>query len=110
MLFSLHNIVQIDCPNRSGDHKLTVLPVDLILRDDDLAGVDVIGVGNGMTQDADHSNHLTNFGDTISGIAGVTDELFASGNLFSRKPQFRNHFSLDPFFRETNILAKMVLT
>lgn len=61
--------------------KRTVLPFDLILRDDDLAGVGVTGVGDGMAQDADHANHLTHFGDAIGNVAGVTDELLASGNL-----------------------------
>lgn len=61
--------------------ELTVLPVDLILGDDDLAWVDIIGVGNGMVQDADGSDHLTDFGGAIHSIAGVADELFALGKL-----------------------------
>lgn len=40
---------------------LTVFPVDLILGDDDLARVDVSGVGDGVTQDADDSDHLAHF-------------------------------------------------
>lgn len=58
-----------------------MLPFDLTLRDNDLAGVGVVGVGDGMAQDADHANHLTHFGDTIGNIAGITDEPFASGSL-----------------------------
>lgn len=58
-----------------------MLPVNLILRNNDLAGVDAAGVGDGMAQDADHANHLTHFGDKIGNIAGITDELFASGSL-----------------------------
>lgn len=52
---------------------LTMLPVDLILGYDDLARVNTIGVGDGMTQDADGSDHLTHFGGTIHSIAGVAD-------------------------------------
>lgn len=58
-----------------------MLPFDLILRDNELAGVGVAGVVDGMAQDADHANHLTHFGDTIGNVAGVTDELLASGSL-----------------------------
>lgn len=58
-----------------------MLPVDLILRDDDLARVVVGGAGNGVTQDADGSDHLTHFGDMIFYVAGVTDQLLASCNL-----------------------------
>lgn len=58
-----------------------MLPVDLVLGDDQLAGVDVVGVGDGVTQDADHSNHLTHFGDPVGDVAGVTDQLFASSDL-----------------------------
>lgn len=65
-----------------------MLPFDLILRDDDLAGVGVVGVGDRMAQDADHANHLTHFGDTIGNVAGVTDELLASGNLYSNANLF----------------------
>lgn len=87
-----------------------MLPVDLILRDDDLAGVGVTGVGDWMTQNADHSNHLTHFGDTVRNVAGVTDELFAPGNLSCRWPQFRNYsLGLNSVFRVTNkILCKMI--
>lgn len=58
-----------------------MIPFHLVLRDDDLAGVGVTGVGDWMAQDADHAYHLTNFGDTVGNIAGVTNELLASGNL-----------------------------
>lgn len=61
--------------------ELTVLPVNLILWDDDLARVDVTGVGDGMTQDADDSDHLANFLHTIHDVAGVADQLFAPCNL-----------------------------
>lgn len=60
---------------------LTVLPLDLILGDDDLAGVGVAGVGDGVAQDADHADHLAHFLDPVGNVAGVTDELLASGNL-----------------------------
>lgn len=60
---------------------LTVLPVDLILGEDDLAGVDVAGVTNGMAHDADDSDHLTHFGDAIHSVAGVADQLLAPCDL-----------------------------
>jgi len=59
-----------------------MLPVDLILGDDDLAWIDVTGVGDGVTQNADESDHLTRFADAIHNVAGVTDELFAPCNLW----------------------------
>lgn len=59
----------------------TVLPVDLTLRDDNLARVDVAGVGNGMVQDADGPDHLADFGGALHNVAGVADELFALGKL-----------------------------
>lgn len=52
---------------------LTMLPVDLILGNDDLARVNAIGVADGMTQDADGSDHLTHFGGAIHSVAGVAD-------------------------------------
>lgn len=77
-----------------------MLPFDLILRDDDLAGVGVAGVGDRMAQDADHADHLTHFFDTIGNVAGVTDELLASGNLYS---------NTNLFLRETSIKSYIVL-
>ena len=59
-----------------------MLPVDLILGDNDLAGVDVASVANGVTQDADDSDHLTHFGGAIHSITGVTDQLLAPGDLW----------------------------
>lgn len=58
-----------------------MFPVDLILGDDDLARVYVTSVGYRMTQDADGSDHLTHFGDTIHNVAGVADQLLAPCNL-----------------------------
>lgn len=78
-----------------------MLPVDLVLRDDDLAGVGVTGVGDGVAQDADHSDHPTHFGDQLRSIAGVTYELLASGDLSRRWPQVRGHMlGVGSFFRE----------
>lgn len=59
-----------------------MLPVDLILGDDDLAWVYIASVGYGMTQDADGSDHLTHFVDTIHNVAGVTDQLLAPCDLW----------------------------
>lgn len=58
-----------------------MLPVDLILGDDDLTRVDVAGVVDGVTQDADDSDHLTRFSGAIHGVAGVADQLLAPGDL-----------------------------
>lgn len=59
-----------------------MLPVDLILGDDDLARVDVASVCDRVTHDADDSDHLTHFGGTIHSVAGVADQLLAPGNLW----------------------------
>lgn len=58
-----------------------MLPVDLTLRDDNLARAGVVGVGNGMSQDTDGPDHLADFGGAFQSVAGVTDELFALGKL-----------------------------
>lgn len=60
---------------------LTMLPVDLILRDDDLTGVDVPSVGDGMIHDADGSDHLAHFFSTFHKITRVADQLFAPCSL-----------------------------
>jgi len=52
---------------------LTVLPTELALGDDDLAGVDVACVGDRVVHDADDSDHLAHFGGTVHGVAGVAD-------------------------------------
>lgn len=59
-----------------------MLPVDLILRDDDLARVDIARVADGVIQDADHSDHLAHFFGAIRNVAGVADQLLASCNLW----------------------------
>lgn len=61
-----------------------MFPIDLTLGDDDLAGVCVVGVWDGVIQDADDSDHLAHFGDTVHNVAGVTNQLLASGNLWRR--------------------------
>lgn len=66
---------------------LTVFPFNLILGDDDLAGVGVASVVDGVTQDADGSDHLTHFGDAVHGVAGVADQLLAPGNLLWGRTQ-----------------------
>lgn len=50
-----------------------MLPVDLILRDDDLARVNITSVRDGVIQEADGSDHLTHFGGAIHSVAGVAD-------------------------------------
>lgn len=44
---------------------LTVLPVDLVLGDNDLAGVGVAGVLDGVAHDADDPDHLTDLGAAV---------------------------------------------
>lgn len=62
-----------------------MFPVDLLLRDDDLARANVACVGDRVIQDTDDSDHLTHFGDTFRCVAGVADQLLASGNLWRAK-------------------------
>lgn len=58
-----------------------MLPVDLVLGDDDLAGVDIVGVADGVVQDADDSDHLAHFAGAVHDVAGVADQLLAPGDL-----------------------------
>lgn len=60
---------------------LTWFAVNLVLRDDDLAGIGIISVFNGMAEDADDPDHLADFVHAVRDVAWVTDELFAAGNL-----------------------------
>lgn len=59
----------------------TWVAVNLILRNDDLAGVGVIGVLNGVAQDADHTDHLTRLANAVRDVAGVADELLTASHL-----------------------------
>lgn len=86
---------------------LTMLPVDLILGNDDLAGVDITRVGNRVVHDANDPDHLTHFPHTIHYIAGVTDQLLAPCNLWWANPEkklnvdvFTLHGYFDFFFRK----------
>lgn len=58
-----------------------MLPVELTLRDDNLARVGTGSVGDGMVQDTDGPDHLADFGGALESVAGVADELFALGKL-----------------------------
>ncbi|KAF3859624.1 hypothetical protein F7725_022023, partial [Dissostichus mawsoni] len=60
---------------------LTMLPADLALGDDDLAGVDVTN--------ADGSDHLTHFGGAVHSVARVADQLLAPGDLRGQQPEVR---------------------
>lgn len=60
---------------------LTRVAVDLILRNDDLARVGVIGVFDGVAEDADHADHLARLADAVGDVAGVTDELLTTSHL-----------------------------
>lgn len=62
-----------------------MLPVDLVLRDDELTGVGIRGALDGVTQDADDSDHLAHNLGTIRDVAGVTNQLLTAGNLSTRE-------------------------
>ena len=47
----------------------------------DLAGVGVVGVFDGVAEDTDDSDHLAHFFYSIFHIAGITDELLTASNL-----------------------------
>lgn len=66
---------------------LTWVAVNLILRNDDLAGVGIIGVFDGVTEDADHTDHLTCFADAVGNVAGVADELLTASHLRGAQDQ-----------------------
>lgn len=72
-----HDVFQPLC----DDETPTWVAVNLILRNDDLAGVGVIGVLNGVAQDADHTDHLTRLANAVRYVAGVTDELLTASHL-----------------------------
>lgn len=65
--------------------KLTVLPVDLILRDDDLAGIGIAGVLDRVAHDADNSNDLTNLLGLVLDVAWVANQLLTARNLTIKK-------------------------
>lgn len=60
---------------------LTWVAVNLILRNDDLAGIGIISVFDGVAEDADHTDHLTCLTDAVWDVAGVTDELLTASHL-----------------------------
>ncbi len=60
---------------------LTWFAVNLVLGDDDLAGIGIISVFNGMAEDADDPDHLADFVHAVRDVARVADELLATGNL-----------------------------
>jgi hypothetical protein len=53
----------------------------LILWNNDLAGIGIIGVLDRVAENADNSDHLAHFFYPIFDIAGVTDELLTASNL-----------------------------
>lgn len=60
---------------------LTRVAVHLVLRDDDLAGIGVVGVLDRMAEDADDADHLTCFTHSVLNVARVTDQLLTASNL-----------------------------
>lgn len=67
---------------------LTWLAVDLVLGDDDLTGVGVVGVLDRVAEDTDDPDHLTCLTHAVLDVAGVTDQLFAPSHL-TREGQYR---------------------
>lgn len=53
----------------------------MVLGDDDLAGVGVTGVLDGVAEDADDSDHLAHLFHPVCDVAGVADELLTAGHL-----------------------------
>lgn len=60
---------------------LTRVAINLILRNDDLTGVGIISVFDGMAEDADHTDHLTRFTDTVWDVTRVANELLTTSHL-----------------------------
>lgn len=56
----------------------------MILRNDDLTGVGVVGVFDGVAQDADDPNDLAGFSYAFLDVTRVTDELLAASDLGRR--------------------------
>lgn len=61
-----------------------VATVDLVLGDDDLDRVDVLGVGDGVVEDADDADDLSGRLDLVGKVRGVTDDEAGLGNLLTR--------------------------
>ena len=84
--FLLHAVTrqsqETSCHHRGFLCELTALPVDLVLGDDDLAGVDIVGVLDGVTHDTDGPDHLAHLVGAVHHVAGVTDQLLAARNLW----------------------------
>lgn len=59
----------------------TMLPVDLVLGDDDLAGVGIAGILNGVVHDADDTDHLTHLAHFVHNVAWVTNQLLTASDL-----------------------------
>jgi len=56
---------------------------DLLLRDDDLSALSVVGVRNGVAEDANGTNNLANGSDTVREVRGVSDDELAVSNRLS---------------------------
>lgn len=70
------------------------MPADLFLRNDDLAGLRVVGVGNGVVEQADRADHLADLLRFVCSVRGVavdlnhqslliTLSLFMDGQIFA---------------------------
>ena len=51
------------------------MPADLFLRNDDLAGLGVVGVGNGVVEQADRADHLADLLRFVCSVRGVAVDL-----------------------------------
>ena len=46
-----------------------------------MAGIGIVGVLDGVAKDTDDANNLASLPHTVWNVAGVTDQLLASGHL-----------------------------
>lgn len=91
------NILPLCCYTvRRGDHANTDvwLSTDLVLWNNDLAGVDITGVLDGVAEDANNSDYLAHFFWPIFYLAEVTDELLTVSNFSFGF--YTNYFSILP--------------
>lgn len=75
------------------------LPAHLLLRDDDLGGQGVLGVGHWVVHQTDAANHLANLLHLVTDIGGVTINLLAFCHLTTRLDSYHfpalHHYFID---------------
>ena len=76
---------------RDGANEDIVLTADLRAGDDDLGRLLIIGVGDGVVEEADAPNDLTGGSDGILGeVRGITDDHLGLGHFIARLDAVRN--------------------